>query len=682
MADNEYTIPLPDGSDIKIPAWASEATMQSMSIDIDAIARTDARVLTVLKGNSAKLKKLIKQQTDAAKASKTKSSQNAANTESMNEKMRSFGNNVTKAAGFLKNTDEPLSSFVDAVKAGGTAVARIAGPAIKKLIGATGDMGQKLLDGANSVGGAAGVITDAAFLFAGWNAGKLESFAAVQKQMIDTGAIIFDTKDAFNTLRESVIESGVTYNQFSQVISANGSAINAFGGNISQGTKRFQEFFKGLELSADALGDFGLSNSELLEQTGAFLEYQRTTGGLVRTTANLEQDLANAFGQLQIETTALASLTGFTRSEALQAVMDTGRMDLNVGMRYLEGEQLDAMNETKKFLNLMTQINPNSAFTTLFDAISSESARVRGDLDSMQIETVMAAMNNDDLAAIRKLLGEDFIPKLKDALVNGGQAGVISMIEEILKADLQIVGSAAAITNDALAASLKNTSMATKEFQDKMGSFSTERYEEAMTHMAESLSEAGSTQVLLNDATKAFLAIQEIVTLNMQSLASGLQSATDFFQDLINDPDFNANPYGDNPLFPGFSERQQQRQEEEQRSNSRNRSESGNPRPQFFGGPVSANMPYIVGDGPDMRQAELFVPAVDGRIMSNREVKDTMNLTDDKNTAILVDNLEKEYQMVLDAKAQVLQSLENLKKMSKEKLLDERLKDALDASSA
>ena len=80
MADNEYTIPLPDGSDLKIPAWASEATMQSMTIDIDAIARTDARVLTVLKGNSQKFKKLIKQQTAAAKASKAKSSQNTANT--------------------------------------------------------------------------------------------------------------------------------------------------------------------------------------------------------------------------------------------------------------------------------------------------------------------------------------------------------------------------------------------------------------------------------------------------------------------------------------------------------------------------------------------------------------------------------------------------------------------------
>ena len=53
-----------------------------------------------------------------------------------------------------------------------------------------------------------------------------------------------------------------------------------------------------------------------------------------------------------------------------------------------------------------------------------------------------------------------------------------------------------------------------------------------------------------------------------------------------------------------------------------------------------------------MSQAELFVPSVDGKILSNRELRTELDpdLTNDENSSTMQDNLIKEYKEIIEAK--------------------------------
>ena len=95
---------------------------------------------------------------------------------------------------------------------------------------------------------------------------------------------------------------------------------------------------------------------------------------------------------------------------------------------------------------------------------------------------------------------------------------------------------------------------------------------------------------------------------------------------------------------------------------------------------VSAGSIQMIGEkGP-----ELFVSEKDGKILSNRELNDLMNteLTPDANSSIMEINIEEEYKQAIATKKQTLAVLENVRKAAKNKMLDDRLKAAIDASGA
>ena len=263
---------------------------------------------------------------------------------------------------FMGNTEKPLTSMVGAMeKLGPAATAGIG----KFFAGLGKNAGSLLSSFGKGLQDNKGVISDATFMWLGWSVGKLEAFSEVQQIMIDNGAIMFEGTKSFNELRKSVNASGVTYDAFAKTISANNAAIAAFGGNVSVGTKRFQKFFSELELSADSMGDFGLSNAELLQQTGEFLEYQRVTGGLLNNTADLEEKLSTSFTQLQVETAALASITGLTRSQAMQALTTVENEDFAAGMKVLQGSEKDTVEEFKNMSQMFTNIVGDGGPTTM-----------------------------------------------------------------------------------------------------------------------------------------------------------------------------------------------------------------------------------------------------------------------------------------------------------------------------
>lgn len=669
-----YNIQIPGMDTIQIPAWATEETLYEVASSGQNLEKIQKDFVEITKGNSAKVKQIVNEVKNNAKQSKATNQDQISSQKSLSKSIKSQAQRILKT-GQMMDPSTPITSFVELTKKFGPGLAKIAGPFMDRLAkgleaiggknGEAGPLGsfvQAMKDGK-------GVISDAVFMLAGWNAGKLESFAAVQQQMIDNGAILVGTIDNFNDLRVQVNESGVTYDAFSKTIAANNAAVNAFGKTTSGGAKAFANLFESLDDASDHFGDFGLSNDELLKQSGEFLEYQRRTGRLQKDVANLEQNLVNSFTQLQIETAGLASITGFTRSQVLQAQLDSTPA-FDAGAQFLEGKQLEAAEAAKETLNLAEEAaGPGSPISLLKEALFNTLANVRGDLGSVseQMEGyVTAAGTGGEYGAIIKILGNDIFQEIEDALIEGPDA-VDNLLYERLTADTETFGTAAGAATDELGSAMLKLQLGIREFKLKVGDITGDSKRDAVEKAKLALAESGTTIQLMNDATKAFLKIQEAVTFNMETLTKVFGIASDVLLGVAQTI---------NPTFDPVS------------LDPSNETDTPTPTPSAeqnrFGGRVNANMPLIVGDEYGLDSAELFIPEVNGRIMSNREVQDMFksDLTKGKNSNTIIKALEAEYRMIIETKENALKTLQNLDKYAQSKMLNDRLNDAIDASSA
>lgn len=83
-----------------------------------------------------------------------------------------------------------------------------------------------------------------------------------------------------------------------------------------------------------------------------------------------------------------------------------------------------------------------------------------------------------------------------------------------------------------------------------------------------------------------------------------------------------------------------------------------------FGGNVSANMPYIVGDELGLENAELFVPGESGTIVNNADFKTMIQNAGDLTNSLdstIIEDLEKEYVSLLEQKANAVKTARALK---------------------
>ncbi len=724
MAKETYQIDNPTGGPpLNIPAWASEETMRNIATDIGVMSQIDKTLAKTIGEFSKDLGEAFSKVTDSATADTAGNNETAAVTKNTTKQTKRLARKIVDSTSFMGNTERPLTSIVGAMKEAGPAIAGALGQFFGPLGKAFGKMENGGLSALGSMIKKNGdVISDAAFMWLGWNVGKLEAFAEVQKQMIDNGAIIFENGKAFNELRLSVNASGVTYDAFSKTIAANGSAINAFGGNVSLGTRRFADFFRDLEQSADALGDFGISNAELLQQTGEFLEYQRLTGGLVRGTVGLEDDLSTAFTQLQLETAGLASITGMQRSQLLQNALQVNNIDFAAGMVNLQGAEKDAVDEARQlFQNFETLVGTTTPLSTLSNALARSLAVVNGDLSALDVEEVAQALNATDVAALKNAFGQSIFDDIEAALQSGDVEKVRQVIfDDLIGSDLTRLGTQQASFTDNLAGSSNELAKAMLVIKQTFGDITVEEYRQARVDAAEALAEAGTSTKLLNDATKAFLQIQNTFTLNMDTLATAFGGAADVVNDIIQYFNDNADKMF---LRDDITEEHIKAMEEVLKVramglnstqlayyteldpngqkyidalellNSLENFDTGKitnelvesySNRNYFGGPVAANNPYLVGDGVNMDQAELFVPEVDGKILSNRELNDLMteSLTDGADSSIMEVNIQEEYKQAIATKKQTLAVLDKMRRYAKNKMMDDRLKAAIDASGA
>lgn len=706
MADKEFNIDI-GGQNVTIPAWAQEETMFGIAQNVKRMSNIDQKLVNVVSEFSDDLGKMLGGIAETTQKDTATTKKGTAETKNITRKTENFGRKVMDAASFMGNTEKPLTSLVGAAEKLGPAAAGAIGKFFSGLGKNAGDLMSRFGKGLNDN---KGVISDATFMWLGWSVGKLEAFSEVQQQMIDNGAIMFENTKSFEELRKSVNVSGVTYDAFAKTIGANNAAIAAFGGNVSVGTRRFQKFFSNLELTADSMGDFGLSNTELLQQTGEFMEYQRLTGGLLRQTSDLEENLTRDFTQLQTETAALASITGLTRSQALQNMIKVENVDFAAGMRMLDGTQKDAVEELKNFSQHITSVvGSGTPFDTMFAAFARDIMVSGGDLAKLNPEAIAGAMNQADVAALKKQYGDDIFDRITEKLQAGDTKGVRDIFLNAMQTPMNRIGTALASTSDPIAQASNALAMGHYQLGLVFGNATPEKYEKMQEQAIAGLAEAGTTTKLLNDATKAFMHLQEIITPGMEKLTFVFGNSAELINDVIQgiaNPEkpgaFNAErqqneiptssedinnidttkPVIPRPTGGGIIDGHAQAQWDTAYGKTHNI--NGTPKNRYFGGPVTAGNPYIVGDGVDMSQAELFVPSVDGKILSNRELRTElgMDLTDDENSSTMENNLIKEYMEIIEAKKRTVKTLDNLKKFTKAKMMDNRLNNAIVASGS
>ena len=531
MADKKNTIQLGENT-LELPAWASESTLAALANQsANAVKLTSSLMSTVQKNKD------VDDEIIEAVKTNTQIGINNAQVNQTEAKHRTSillkgAEAVRDTAGFFGDSEKPLSSMVAVTE---KVVNKLKG-SNGKLNDATAEMTpfQSQLKGTlKQIGG---VAVDIGLAWAGWNAAKFEQFAEVQKSMIDSGAVVFDTADAFNELYTDAFQSGITYKTFADVVSNFGGTLVALGGDTSRGSQSLMSLFKRLETNVDELGDLGLTNKELLNTYAGYIETQRLTGQLDRQLVNQGEDLENSFKQLVMESGAVANLTALTRSEAmgkmLGALSDT---QLAAGMAKLEDKGLEntaeVVEELTKQISLMTGIGPSDLVDTLQVALNQGVSQFSGDMSKFDIRMIIGTLNQDAVGVLEHItpgLIDEINRLVIDAEKNNGEISKTFIIDALAKADLEKKAFSAA---DGPLKAAQNLQDSIYLIMQNLGGLEGAELVKEAEKLRQATAESGTATKAINDMSKAFLTAQEFITLPMQSFGESLEFTTGLLGD-------------------------------------------------------------------------------------------------------------------------------------------------------
>jgi len=544
MADKKYNIPVGDDA-IEIPAWASESTLESLSNQsANAVKLTSKLMSTVTKN-----KDLDDEIIEAVKTN-TQIGINNADVNQKESKARTSillkgAQAVRDTAGFFGDSEKPLTGLVKVTE---TVVNKLKGTD-GKLTAAASELDGPFKHFMKTTGKQmASIGVDIGLAWAGWNAAKFEQFAEVQKSMIDSGAVVFDTADAFNELYTDAFQSGITYKTFSETVANFGGTMVGLGGDVSKGSQTMMRLFKSVELSVDELGDLGLTNKELLNTYAGYIEVQRLTGSLDRKLANGGEELESSFQNLVMEAGAVANLTALSRSEAMNKMLSAlSDVNLAAGLSTLEDRGMEdtaaVVGDLTKQLSLFQGIGPSNLVDNLQLALARATSQFSGDMSNFNITQVLAGIDENAIALIEAIapnMLDDINKAVREAEANNGEISA-TMIFDILKsADLDKLAASAA-TGTLLGGA--------QDFQDtiilimkNMAGLEGVELEEESERLKALYAESGTATVAMNNMSKAFLTAQEFITLDMQNLAGKIKLTTEmlasgagFFADLFKD---------------------------------------------------------------------------------------------------------------------------------------------------
>jgi hypothetical protein len=148
---------------------------------------------------------------------------------------------------------------------------------------------------------------------------------------------------SMNAMTNAASGAGLTVEQFSKIIAANGQAMVALGGTTEQGAKRFADLGKKMKTSGlgDELLRMGYSTEGVNQGMASYIQVMGSNGRLQNaSTAQLAQGSATYMKELD----GLAKITGSTREEK-QKEMEALAKDAQVeaAMQHLDDKQRQQM---------------------------------------------------------------------------------------------------------------------------------------------------------------------------------------------------------------------------------------------------------------------------------------------------------------------------------------------------
>ena len=525
-------IPLPDGTAVQLPAWASESTLEAMALQLQR-----ANVLTdTLLGGVKELKEVDQAVIDSVNATikgvSANSKANADQAKDKKDKIIGAVGAVSKAATFFGDAEKPLSSMVGAVS---ELVNKLQGPGgkdgLKKLTKRTA-----VFDGfLSKFGGAMNVASDIVLALAGWNAAKFEQFAEVQKKMIDSGAIFYGSAKEFDKLYDQSFKAGITYNAFSDTVQNFGGTMTALGGDVSMGSRKFLTMFKQMSESTDSMGDLGMKNTELMNSYASYIETQRLGGVIFNGVANQGDSLQKGFQDLVVEATAMASLTALNRNDILQkqmaAISDTFAAG---GLSKLRenGFQEQALT-AEAFLKQLALVKETGPGSAMMDELGVAFNRNLFEFsDNIGNFDVKKGLSPDTRTAFEQVMEDGFFDRINGMVREGVMTSAEAnnfLLKEFENMDLSKLATNSAVGPLAAIQALQASGI---QIQKDFGQYIGKSLEEITALTAETkkkLEASGTTIEAMNDMAKIFLTAQNAITLPINRLSSGLEATAEWF---------------------------------------------------------------------------------------------------------------------------------------------------------
>ena len=517
-----HNIKLPDGTTISVPAWASEETLEKLSSILD---RNNDLTDLMVKHLGGLGKDAAEFQESLEKLRKQKIKTAKKQTDDINKRTQELGKTLTGIMSKFQDTDKPLTAMVDMASDLGAAGADATG----KLLQGSAGLG-KFSGVMGSVGKVMGDIGTAGAAYAGFVAGKIEQFAEVQRSLIDSGAIFFESSQAFDDLRRRSYDSGLSYQELGKVVSSYGVALQALGNGVTGGTDKFVTMMTDLNIAADQLGDFGLTSNDMATAYAEYIDVMRVTNSINRDTNQAQQDLQQGFSNLMVETTALANLTGENRSDILKRQMSALKdVEIAGGISILkERGQLGQAKVAEEIAKQFALIAPETGavgkeFSDAFNNALLDSADNIGRFD------IKTKLSGNMQGAIDKAMPE-LLNKINEAVRTGNieDAGTFltnAFMEMQQKAEG--AGLAERGTYIDLYNQLKAAGVALKLSKGKLEGMTDADMEALSEEAKKKLRESGKSTVAMNNLTTNFLKMQDALIPNLASASDSLVNITE-----------------------------------------------------------------------------------------------------------------------------------------------------------
>lgn len=543
MAGNDsINIDIGDGNTIAVPKWAQEITADTIVNQLKLGNKFQKDLLKNLTDLTIDVKDFEKELTGIFQRLKRRQEEI---TEQENKNRRQFAKQLAKDTAKivddLSDTSQPLTKMTELTGDFTKALGGLSGGMLKdgKSLGGMGALLKKVAPGLNLAG-------DALLAYVGFQAGRIEQFAAAQKSMIDAGAIYYESAAEFDQLYKNATAAGITYTQLANIASGYGTALQSLGTGVSSGVKQFSEFFKDINETSDKFGDFGLSSESLASTYAEYIDTQRLTGSINRDTIRVQDKLRQGFQELMLETTALSSLTGKNRNELLQrqmaALKDPRNAAALIRMREsgLNNQASAAEEIIKQFASGTDEFG--QVGVTLSNALAEELSTTKDNIQDFDITDVLR-QTDPVLMNVLQEHAPDFLSGINEAVQTGQISGEnlnTFVYDEFMKMRTALEGEdifqgAVGPSNEyaQMVIDLQNVAILTEKTFGNVRDMTDEELAKFQARTAKNLGEAGQATVAVNDLITTFLEVQNALTYPLNKSADMAESLSGFLKSAL-----------------------------------------------------------------------------------------------------------------------------------------------------